>query len=90
MPLRDKSAARRAAKAGGAGQATPFCQGALAPAAAAPPAAPPAAAPAPVPAPPQTKSDDRMAELQQLADLHDRGVLTDEEFAAAKAKALGI
>lgn len=28
--------------------------------------------------------------LQQLAELHDAGVLTDEEFAAAKAKALGL
>jgi len=29
-----------------------------------------------------------MAELQQLADLHDRGVLTDEEFATQKEKVL--
>ena len=28
--------------------------------------------------------------LQNLAKLHAQGVLTDEEFAAAKAKALGI
>jgi uncharacterized Zn finger protein (UPF0148 family) len=28
-------------------------------------------------------------ELGRLADLHERGALTDEEFAAAKAKALG-
>jgi hypothetical protein len=28
-------------------------------------------------------------QLQQLADLHDSGVLSDEEFAAAKAKLLG-
>jgi membrane protease subunit (stomatin/prohibitin family) len=28
-------------------------------------------------------------QLNQLADLHQRGVLTDEEFAAAKAKLLG-
>jgi hypothetical protein len=34
--------------------------------------------------------DDSMAKLQQLADLHASGVLSDEEFAAAKAKALGI
>ena len=34
--------------------------------------------------------DDQMAKLQQLADLHTKGVLSDEEFAAAKAKALGI
>jgi hypothetical protein len=31
-----------------------------------------------------------MAKLQQLAELHSQGVLSDEEFAAAKAKALGI
>jgi membrane protease subunit (stomatin/prohibitin family) len=43
-------------------------------------AAPPAAA----------ESDDSAEKLKQLADLHAQGVLTDEEFAAAKAKALGI
>ena len=32
--------------------------------------------------------DDLTAKLQQLADLHAQGVLTDEEFAAAKAKLL--
>ena len=31
-----------------------------------------------------------MARLQQLAQLHSQGVLSDEEFAAAKAKVLGI
>ena len=30
------------------------------------------------------------AELQQLADLHAEGILTDEEFAAKKAQILGI
>ena len=30
------------------------------------------------------------AELKKLAYLHKQGVLTDEEFAAAKKKALGI
>ena len=29
-------------------------------------------------------------QIQRLADLHASGALTDEEFAAAKAKALGI
>jgi hypothetical protein len=38
-------------------------------------------------APPE---DDSMAELQKLAQMHAQGILTDEEFAAAKAKALGI
>ena len=40
------------------------------------------------PAPPA--EDDDMAQLQNLAQLHSQGVLTDEEFAAAKAKLLGI
>jgi Short C-terminal domain len=33
---------------------------------------------------------DTTADLQNLANLHAQGVLTDEEFAAAKAKILGI
>jgi hypothetical protein len=44
-------------------------------------APPPPAAPAPV-------QDELSAKLQNLASLHAQGVLTDEEFAAAKAKAL--
>jgi len=31
---------------------------------------------------------DPMAQLKELADLHDRGALTDEEFASQKAKLL--
>jgi hypothetical protein len=31
---------------------------------------------------------DRLEQLQKLADLHDRRVLTDAEFAAEKAKLL--
>jgi hypothetical protein len=46
------------------------------------PAPPPAAAPAP--------QDESMAKLQQLAQLHSQGVLSDEEFSAAKAQILGI
>ncbi len=34
-------------------------------------------------------SSDSMAELKQLGELHTAGVLTDEEFSAAKAKILG-
>ena len=34
--------------------------------------------------------DDATAQLQNLAELHKQGVLTDEEFTAAKAKILGI
>ena len=40
-------------------------------------------------APPEAE-DDATAQLQNLAQLHNQGVLTDEEFAAAKAKILGI
>jgi hypothetical protein len=40
-------------------------------------------------APPEPE-DDSTAQLQNLAQLHAQGVLTDEEFAAAKAKILGI
>jgi len=32
---------------------------------------------------------DEVAELRALADLHDRGKLTDSEFAAEKARLLG-
>jgi len=32
---------------------------------------------------------DLTSRLQQLADLHARGELTDEEYAAAKARVLG-
>jgi hypothetical protein len=44
-----------------------------------PPPPPPAAAPAP----------DPIAQLERLAALKDQGILTDEEFAAQKAKILG-
>ena len=33
--------------------------------------------------------EDLTAKLQELGQLHESGVLTDEEFAAAKAKLLG-
>ena len=39
---------------------------------------------------PAEAEDDATAKLQNLAALHTQGVLTDEEFAAAKAKILGI
>ncbi|MCU0265684.1 MAG: SHOCT domain-containing protein [Actinomycetia bacterium] len=41
-------------------------------------------------APPPPAEDEQTAKLKQLADLHSQGVLSDEEFAAAKAKVLGI
>jgi hypothetical protein len=48
------------------------------------------AAPAPAPAPAEAGGDDMSAELERLATLRNQGVLTDEEFAAAKAKLLGL
>ena len=42
-------------------------------------------APAPV-----AEEEDETAQLEKYAKLHAQGVLTDEEFAAAKAKILGI
>ena len=47
-----------------------------------PPAPPPPAGP--------PSGGHQADELQRLADLHDSGALTDDEFAAAKAKVLGI
>jgi hypothetical protein len=47
-------------------------------------------APPAEPAPAAAPEDESTAKLQQLAQLHAQGVLTDEEFTAAKAKALGI
>jgi hypothetical protein len=51
-----------------------------APAAGAPAQQAPAAAP----------QQDYMKELERLADLRDRGILTDEEFAAKKKQLLGL
>lgn len=50
-----------------------------------------AQAPAAPAAEPQTNStgDELIEQLSKLASLKDAGVLTDEEFAAAKAKLLG-
>jgi hypothetical protein len=45
---------------------------------------------APQPPPAAPAEEDETAQLQNLAQLHAQGVLTDEEFAAAKAKILGI
>jgi len=41
-------------------------------------------------APAAPAADPTSAKVEQLADLHTQGVLSDEEFAAAKAKALGL
>ena len=48
--------------------------------------APPPPAPVAAAAPAETSTD----QLTNLASLHSSGALTDEEFAAAKAKLLGI
>jgi hypothetical protein len=47
---------------------------------------PPADAPAPAPAAPEP---DMIDQLTRLAALKDQGILTEEEFAAQKAKLLG-
>ena len=46
----------------------------------------PPAAPAPPPTPPQ---DDMVTQLRKLGELRDAGILTEEEFAAQKARILG-
>jgi hypothetical protein len=52
--------------------------------------APPPAAPAPAPQAPQTPSmDDKLAQLKDLGDLKDSGVLSEAEFEAQKQKILG-
>jgi hypothetical protein len=50
-----------------------------------------AAPPPPPPAysEPQAPAPDPIAQLKQLADLHEQGALTDDEFAVQKAKLLG-
>jgi len=47
------------------------------------------AEPAPAPAAPAAPAADPIAQLKELGELRDSGVLTDEEFAAQKAKILG-
>jgi hypothetical protein len=87
MPFRRRRPLLRAAAVGGvaymgakAGSNRAMQQGAAQQDA---PAPAPAAAPAPAPA-----ADDTITRLQQLADLHASGALTDEEFSAAKAQVL--
>ena len=50
--------------------------------------APPPPPPAPAPAAPE--GDDLVGRIQQLAGLRDAGVLSEDEFAAAKGKLLGM
>jgi len=55
------------------------------------PAPPVYAQPAPAPPPPAAPAeDDLTAQLSRLGELNRAGVITNEEFAAAKAKLLGI
>jgi len=51
-------------------------------------APPPMQAPPPPPAPAAPPMDPKIAQLQQLAQLKTSGVLTEEEFAAQKARIL--
>jgi Short C-terminal domain len=55
------------------------------------PAPPPPVYQQPAPPPPQAAglTTDDIAQLKQLGDLHESGVLTDAEFEAAKQKILG-
>jgi len=53
-------------------------------------APPPPAPMAPPPPAPVAPVDPTVEKISQLAQLHASGALTDEEFAAAKAQALGI
>lgn len=43
---------------------------------------------APPAPPPSPAADDTVAQLQQLGQLHAQGILSDDEFTAAKAKVL--
>ena len=57
--------------------------------------APPAPAPADEPAAPEAAAPEaaespQIEQIKQLAALKDQGLLTEEEFAASKAKILGI
>jgi hypothetical protein len=62
---------------------------------AAPEAAPPAVAPAPLSAETQVLTPEadpetaRLDQLERLADMHGRGILTDEEFASEKRRIMG-
>lgn len=62
---------------------------AAAPAPAAPAPAPPAPAPAPAAPAAPAGGGDLIEQLRQLGELRDAGILTEEEFAAQKAKLLG-
>ena len=46
------------------------------------------AQPAPTPAPASSSTDDMLEQLRQLGDLKAQGILTEDEFAAQKARIL--
>ena len=56
----------------------------------APPAAPADEPGAPEAAAPEAAESPQVEQIKQLAALKDQGILTEEEFAASKAKILGI
>jgi hypothetical protein len=47
-------------------------------------------APAPAPAPAAPSESDTIDQLEKLGELKDKGILSDEEFAAQKAKILAL
>jgi hypothetical protein len=50
---------------------------------------PPQAAPAPPPAAPVAPAESTIDQLKELGELKNQGIITEEEFAAQKAKLLG-
>src|SRR5947209_8127770 len=48
----------------------------------------PAAPPPQAYAPPPPSADDNFEQLQKLGEMHEQGILTDDEFSAAKQKIL--
>lgn len=55
-----------------------------------PPQAPaPVAAPAPAPAAPADDMSSKIAQLKELGELKEQGILTEDEFAAQKSRILG-
>ncbi|MFE2555039.1 SHOCT domain-containing protein [Streptomyces sp. NPDC059352] len=49
----------------------------------------PAAAPAPAPAAPADDMSSKIAQLKELGELKEQGILTEDEFAAQKSRILG-
>ncbi len=47
-------------------------------------------APGPAPAPAASSESDTIAQLEKLGELKEKGILSDEEFAAQKAKILAL